>query len=128
MVSFTAAVLLLMTDIVFTTVAYDWMISSDVHSTSKADVFSSRVLFSCCVHLYILSLLLFARAGGKLSLSGHNQLDSFALLTFCWLQPSRVELCHVSGCAGSEELAHFLSAGEECVKVGGVGAWLYTNI
>ena len=27
----------------------------------------------------------------------------------------------MSGCVGSRELAHFLRAGEECVKVGGVG-------
>ena len=86
-------------------------------------------MFSACsVHLYLHSLLLFAHAGRQLSLSGHNRLDNFALLNFCWLQPSRVELCHVSGCVGSEELAHFLSAGEECVKVGGGGAWLYANI
>ena len=65
------------------------------------------------------SLRLFG-AGHRLSLSGQNKLDSFALLNFCWLQPSRVELCHVSGCVGSEELARFLCAGEECVKVGGV--------
>lgn len=64
--------------------------------------------------------LLLLGTGHRLSLSGQNKLDSFALWNFCWLQPSRVELCHVSGCVGSEELAHFLCAGEECVKVGGV--------
>ena len=71
------------------------------------------------VRILLVYLLLFLfGVGHRLLLSGHGKLDGFALSAFCWLQPSRVELCHVSGCVGRDELAHFLRAGKDCVKVG----------